>query len=102
MTGRNKGSMAAAYASRADQDTDRPVPGVTAGVTAERSTPYKLSVSIPPTTYTKLRTWLAQASHELGRRVDVTKVGAALFAELMADEQLRVRVLDRLREQMRK
>lgn len=103
MTARNRRpSLAAAYDSRAEQDTDRPVLGVTAGVTADRSTPYRLSVSVPPATYTRVREWMAKASSKLGRRVDLSKVGDALFAELLADDELATRVLARVREQMRK
>lgn len=46
--------------------------------------------------------WLATQVSVTGQKVDTTKIGAALFAELLADPDLSTRVLDRVREQMRK
>jgi hypothetical protein len=88
--------MAASFESRADDEQPR------AGREAERSTPYKLSVSVEAATYVRLRKWLAAASGLAGANVPASKVGAALFAELMSDDELSRRVLIRVMEQVRR
>lgn len=90
-------SLADSLDVRSGHEGPRPVVGVDVGKTAERSTPIKVGVKLAPTVYRRLKRWLADQSGTFGGPVDANKIGAALFAEMLADEELAARVLARAR-----